>query len=131
MIQLAILNTRTSPNTDSYINYFLEDIKILSEKGMRVLKNGKKLYKKVKVHLSLVSGDSVAVRSMSHMKMYNSEYPCMLCRIKRKKFCNDDKGKHILIRSQESARLRDINDFLHGDEEVQNIRIFIYQGLNF
>lgn len=100
MIQLAILNTQTSQNIDSYVNYFLEDIKILSKKRMRVLKNGKELlYKKVKVHLSLVPGDSDAVRSMSHMKMYNSEYPCMLCRIKREKFCNDDKDKHILIRN--------------------------------
>lgn len=118
MIQLAILNTQGYLDIDSYMNYVLEDIKVLSKNGMRVMKNGKELFKKVTINLSMVSGDSVSVRSLSHMKMYNHEYPCMLCRIHREKHEETGSSNQLLIENQESAELRNISDFFHGDKEV-------------
>ncbi|CEP19781.1 hypothetical protein [Parasitella parasitica] len=56
MIQLAILNTQGPLNIDSYVDCILNDIKAISENGMRVLKNGQEIFKKVTVHLWMFFG---------------------------------------------------------------------------
>lgn len=99
------------------MNYVLEDIKLLSKNGTRLMKNGKELFK-VTINLSTVSGYSVSVRSLSHMRMYNYEYPCMLCRIRREKYDKTGSSNQLLVENQESAELTDVSNFFYGNKEV-------------
>ena len=82
------------------------------------MKNGKELFKKVTINLSTVSGYSVSVRSLSHMRMYNHEYPCMLYRIRREKYGKTGSSNQLLIENQGAAELVDVSDFFYGDKEV-------------
>ncbi|CEP13550.1 hypothetical protein [Parasitella parasitica] len=118
MIQLAILNNQGPLNIDSYVDCILNYIKAISEDGMRVLKNGQEIFKKVTVHLSMVTGDSVSTRTLAHMKMYNFKYPCMLCRVHRETHKKTGLANQLLIENQEKAQLKDLGNFFHGDEEV-------------
>ena len=105
MIHFTILDTQGPLGIGSYVNYVLEDIKVLSKNGIGVTKNGNKLFKKAFINLSMVSGDSVSVRSLSHKKMYNHKYPCILCRIHREEHQQTGSSNQLLIKNQESAKL--------------------------